>query len=61
MDVREYKKVVINQVEEHLLKKVDRIVDEASDDHRSLHEHEIEEIKDIFKALWYAKQYCKEP
>ena len=61
MDVREYKKVVISQVEEHLLKKVDRIVDEASDDHRSLHESEIEEIKDIFKALWYAKQYCKEP
>lgn len=61
MDVREYKKVVINQVEEHLLKKVDRIVDESSDEHRHLHESEIEEIKDIFKALWYAKQYCKEP
>ena len=61
MDVREYKKVVINQVEEHLLKKVDRIVDEASDDHRNLHDSEVEEIKDIFKALWYAKQYCKEP
>lgn len=61
MDVREYKKVVISQVEEHLLKKVDRIVDEASDEHRTIHESEIEEIKDIFKALWYAKQYCKEP
>lgn len=61
MDVREYKKVVINQIEEHLLKKADRIVDEATDNHRNLHEEEIEELKNLFKALWYAKQYCKEP
>lgn len=61
MDVKEYKRVVISQVEEHLLKKVDRIIDNTSDEHRNLHEDEIREIKDCFKALWYAKQYCKEP
>jgi hypothetical protein len=61
MDVKEYKRVVISQVEEHLLKKIDRVIDTASDSHRNLHEDEIREIKDCFKALWYAKQYCKEP
>lgn len=60
MDVKEYKKVVGSQVEEHLLKKADRIIDDITDHHASLTHDKIECLKDIYKTLWYMKQYCKE-
>lgn len=61
MDVREYKKVVNAQVEEHLLKKADRIVDDITDNHSEMTHERVRCLKDIYKALWYMKQYCKEP
>lgn len=61
MEVREYKKIVGSQVEEHLLKKADRIIDDISDNRASMTHDKIECLKDIYKTLWYMKQYCKEP
>lgn len=61
MDVKEYKKIVGSQVEEHLLKKADRIIDDISDNKSSMTHDKVECLKDIYKTLWYMKQYCKEP
>ena len=47
MDMKDLRKLRKEQTEEALLDRIDEILDE-------------EEIKDCWKAIWYAHQCCKE-
>ena len=58
MDTKEYRKVQCEHTEERLLKKLDRILDDAEDE-GCLDEEDVHLIKDIWKSIWYAKQCCK--
>lgn len=59
MDMHEMRKMRAEQTEERMLKKIDRVLDEADDSGHLGHE-DICTIKDAWKAIWYARQCCKE-
>ncbi len=60
MDTKEVTRMRCAQTEEALLRKIDRILDEAEDE-RYLSREDICVLKDAWKAIWYAKQCAKEP
>lgn len=59
MDMHEMVKHHAERTKEHMLKIIDRIYDEAEDDHRCLYETEIHKIKEAWKAIWYACESAK--
>ena len=59
MDIREATRHQAERTKEHLLKVIDRIFDEAEDEHRCLYDSEVEKIKDAWKAIWHACESAK--
>ncbi len=59
MDTKDVVRMRCAQTEEALLRKIDRILDEAEDE-RYLSREDICVLKDAWKAIWYAKQCAKE-
>lgn len=59
MEMHEKVKNQAERTKEHLLKLIDRIFDEAEDEHRCLYDSEVEKIKDAWKAIWYACESSK--
>lgn len=55
MDMKDLRKLRKEQTEEALLDRIDEILDEDN-----LSSVDVEEIKDCWKAIWYAHQCCKE-
>ena len=59
MDTKEVTRMRCAQTEEALLKKIDRVLDEAEDDHYLSHE-DVCLIEKAWKAIWHARQCAKE-
>lgn len=59
MDEKELRKLRAEQTEEALLKKIDRVLDEAEDEHYLSNDY-ICLIERAWKAIWYARQCAKE-
>lgn len=59
MDEKDLRKMRAEQTEDALLKKIDRGLDAAEDDHYLSHD-DICLIEKAWKAIWYAKAVCKE-
>ena len=59
MDTKEVTRMRCAQTEEALLKKIDRVLDEAEDDHYLSHE-DVCLIEKAWKAIWSARQCAKE-
>lgn len=60
MDVKEVCRMRADQTEEALLKKIDRVLDEAEDAGHLSHD-DVCLIEKAWKAIWYARQCAKEP
>lgn len=59
MDVKETVRHQADRTKEHLMKKLDRIFDEAEDEHRCLYDSELFMVKTIWKAIWHACESAK--
>ncbi len=59
MDVKEVCRMRADQTEEALLKKIDRVLDEAEDAGHLSHD-DVCLIEKAWKAIWYARQCAKE-
>ncbi len=59
MDAKEMTRLLKERTEEAMHEKIDRILDDARDSGYLSHEN-IECLKDCWKAVWYARQACKE-
>lgn len=55
----EMKKVLHDRTVEHLLKKIDHILDHREETGGHLTHEEVECLKDAWKALWYAHECAK--
>ena len=55
MDMKDLRKLRKEQTEEALLDRIDEILDEDN-----INSVDVEEIKDCWKAIWYAHQCSKE-
>lgn len=60
MDEKELCRLRAEQTEEALLKKIDRVLDEAEDEHYLSHD-DVCLIEKAWKAIWHARQCAKEP
>lgn len=58
MDTKEQIKTQCEHTKEQLLKKIDRILDNAEDNGRALSDEEAHALKDSWKAIYYACQCC---
>lgn len=59
MDKKDLYRMRCEQTEEHMLEKIDNVLDEARDS-RYLSAEGVRTVKDCWKALWYAKQASRE-
>lgn len=59
MDSKDVRKMRCEQTEEALLKKIDRVLDEAEDAGHLSHD-DVCLIEKAWKAIWYARQCAKE-
>lgn len=54
METKDYVKLQAERTHEHLSKHVDRVLDNAEENHRNLTQSEVRELKDAWRAIYYA-------
>lgn len=59
IDAKEMRRVRCMQTEEAMLERIDEKLDDAKRSGHMSHT-DVQCVKDMWKAIWYAKQCCKE-